>query len=139
MYRQLGADFHDSYRQFFQALLEAAGRPVLWHCSAGKDRTGFAAALTLRLLGVDDQIMMGDYLLSQDQVDINRRQMLTLGLMRGPRAARFVRRMHDVDQNWLETAFQTVDQTWGDFNQYVKKALGLRFSDINQLREYYLE
>ena len=139
MYRQLAADFQEAYRQFFQALLEAEGRPVLWHCSAGKDRTGFAAALLLRLLGVDDQIALSDYLLSQEHVDINQRQMLTLGLMRGPRAARFVRRMHDVDQSWLETAFQSINEHWGDFNQYVKEALGLSFGDINQLREYYLE
>lgn len=139
MYRQLAADFPDAYRQFFQALLDAAGRPVLWHCSAGKDRAGFAAALTLKLLGVDDQVVMQDYLLSREHTHFNRRQILTVGLMRGPRAARFVNRMNDVDQSWLKTAYQTVDQTWGDFNQYVKKALGLSFGDINQLREYYLE
>ena len=139
MYHQLCTVFHDTYRQFFQALLESVGKPVLWHCSAGKDRTGFAAALLLRLLGVDDQTVMQDYLLSQEYVEIRRRLILKIGLLRGPRAARFIRRLNDVDASWLETAFQSVDDTWGHFNQYAKEALGLSFGDINQLREYYLE
>lgn len=139
MYHQLAADYYVPYRQFFQALLDAAGRPVLWHCSAGKDRAGFAAALTLRLLGVNDEIVMQDYLLSREHTHFHRRQILTVGLMRGPRAARFVSRLNDVDQSWLKRAFLSVDDTWGDFNQYVKEALGLSFGDINKLREYYLE
>jgi protein-tyrosine phosphatase len=139
MYYQLGANFYDAYRQFFQALLDAKGKPVLWHCSAGKDRAGFAAALTLRLLGVDDKIVTQDYLLSREHTHFSRRQILTVGLLRGPRAARFISRLNDVDQIWLQTAFQSLDQTWGDFNQYVKEGLGLSFSDINQLRAYYLE
>jgi protein-tyrosine phosphatase len=52
------------YRQFFQELLGAAGRPVLFHCTADKDRTGFAAALTLHLLGVPKADILKDYLLS---------------------------------------------------------------------------
>ena len=82
---------------------------------------------------------MQDYLLSREHTYFRRRQILTVGLSRGPRAAGFISRLNDVDQSWLQRAFQSVDETWGDFNQYVKEALGLSFRDINKLREYYLE
>ena len=45
-YRQFALDFTAEYAHFLQAVLQAQGRPVLWHCTAGKDRAGFAAART---------------------------------------------------------------------------------------------
>jgi protein-tyrosine phosphatase len=56
------------YREFFSTLLAANGNPVLFHCSAGKDRTGVAAMLLLSALGVDDQTIINDYLLSEANV-----------------------------------------------------------------------
>ena len=40
------------YRRFMHEVLEANGQPILFHCTAGKDRTGFAAAILIRILGV---------------------------------------------------------------------------------------
>lgn len=52
------------YRRLFTALTDDAHRPALFHCSTGKDRTGWAAAALLMLLGVADDIVMEDFLLS---------------------------------------------------------------------------
>jgi protein-tyrosine phosphatase len=51
------------FRDVFQALLEGQG-PVLYHCSAGKDRTGVTTALVLSALGVPRETIVADYLLS---------------------------------------------------------------------------
>ena len=48
-----------------ETIAERGDRPVLFHCSAGKDRTGIVAALVLHLLGVDDEVIVADYALSQ--------------------------------------------------------------------------
>lgn len=61
--RELARDHHEEYRRLFEALLGAEGGFLL-HCSAGKDRTGFGAALILSALGVDEATIMEDYLLS---------------------------------------------------------------------------
>lgn len=62
----------DVYAHEFIAMFRAIGDgnlPVLIHCSAGKDRTGAASALLLDLLGVERDIIMGDYLLSSEMLD----------------------------------------------------------------------
>ena len=52
------------YRQFFDCLLEHKEGAVLWHCSAGKDRTGLGAAFLLAVLGAERQTIMEDYRLT---------------------------------------------------------------------------
>lgn len=61
MFLEIGAA---AYRTLFETLSEAEGR-VLFHCAAGKDRTGVAAALLLELAGVDDETIIEDYMLTE--------------------------------------------------------------------------
>ena len=53
------------YRAFIDLLLEGRERAILWHCTAGKDRAGFAAAIVLALLGVSMDRIFEDYLLQR--------------------------------------------------------------------------
>ena len=57
------------YNVFFETLLNSNGEPVLYHCSAGKDRTGVATALLLSVLGVPRETIIRDYLLSAQYVE----------------------------------------------------------------------
>ncbi|GIW13148.1 MAG: phosphatase [Tepidiforma sp.] len=61
MFLETGAS---AYRTLFETLAEAEGR-VLFHCAAGKDRTGVAAALLLDLAGVDDETIIADYVATE--------------------------------------------------------------------------
>ena len=64
MYRQLVTDPRaiEAYKQFFAELLEMeASDAFLWHCSAGKDRTGIAAALIMAALGCDEETIKAEY------------------------------------------------------------------------------
>ena len=63
--QRLATEFTPVYRRFLAELLAARGAPVLFHCTAGKDRTGFAAAIVLRLLGVPEESIVADYMRSQ--------------------------------------------------------------------------
>lgn len=63
--REIAANHLAEYRQLFECLLETEGAFLL-HCSAGKDRTGFGAALILAALGVDEATIMQDYLLTNE-------------------------------------------------------------------------
>jgi protein-tyrosine phosphatase len=139
MYRMLADDYSQQYQDFFHALLESDGSPILWHCSAGKDRAGFAAALLLKILGVPDDVILEDYLLSQGNVTPLGLRFLSIALMRGLKAARFARRMNEVDASWLMKAFDTIDDNWGNFELYRSEALKLTQRDINRLRTIYLE
>lgn len=67
-HRDLVTLHRDRYLAFFDALLAAEGRPVLFHCSNGKDRTGVATALLLMALGVDDKYIENNYMQSLELV-----------------------------------------------------------------------
>ena len=137
-YRQFAVEFLAEFRQVVHTVLQAKGKPVLWHCSAGKDRTGFAAAILLRLLGVSKEIVMEDYLLSNRHVDLRKGQMILLRLLKGQGAVDLVRPLLTVRADWLEASFQAVMDQWGTFEQYAAEGLDLSAGDIEQLKGYLL-
>ncbi len=137
---ELATRFTDEMRKFIAVLLSSNGRPGLFHCTAGKDRTGFAAAITLRMLGVPHQVVMEDYLLTNKYFyTAQRRNLLLLRLIKGKQIARVVSGMIQADSAYLSAAFQAIDQKHGSFDQYVHKELGLTAQDVEHLKNLYLE
>ncbi|MCY3601698.1 MAG: tyrosine-protein phosphatase [Chloroflexi bacterium] len=67
-YQQFLTEGGEAYRTLFEILATASG-PVLFHCAAGKDRTGVAAALLLDLAGVPDEHIIADYALSTSELE----------------------------------------------------------------------
>ena len=138
--RQFADEFTPQFRQFVDTVLEAEGAPVLWHCTAGKDRTGFAAAVLLRILGVPQDIIMQDYLASREPaLESRRKELLMLRLFEGKETADKIAVMLGVEQAWLKAAFEQIDTTWGSFDNYVAQGLLLSAADIQRLRENLLE
>lgn len=64
-YVQTVAIYADAYRQAFELLADPGNLPLLYHCAAGKDRTGIMTVLLLALLGVDRETIIADYELSE--------------------------------------------------------------------------
>jgi protein-tyrosine phosphatase len=56
----------DRFRPVFDLVMDPGNHPLLFHCTAGKDRTGFVAAVVLRLLGVDEDLIRADYVLTNE-------------------------------------------------------------------------
>lgn len=133
--QQFATEFTPQYRQFMREVIKADGAPVLWHCSAGKDRTGFAAAILLRILGVDQQTVMADYMASKAPSLASREStLLMLRVFKGAEAAEKLAVLMGVEEPWLQAAFDTIDQQWGGFDAYVSEGLGLNSADIERLR-----
>ncbi len=138
--REFAKTFTPQFSQFIQEVLKAKGQPIVWHCSAGKDRTGFAAAILLRILGVPDDVIMSDYMLSRDYAIAARQQELSLvRLLQGKEAADKIAILLGVEEAWLQAAFDTIDEQYGSFDNYVHQALGLDDTDITTLRNTLLE
>ena len=138
--RQLATAFTPQFKQFITEVLSAKGAPIVWHCSAGKDRTGFAAAILLRILGVSDELVMRDYLMSKEPALAARSYELSLlRLFSGAEAAEKMAVMMGVEAAWLQAAFDEIDQQWGSFDLYITNALQLTPSDIEQLKSTLLE
>ncbi|MFE6049623.1 tyrosine-protein phosphatase [Kitasatospora sp. NPDC056446] len=117
-------------RERFGALLRLLaapeGPPLLFHCSAGKDRTGWAAALVLTALGVDRGTVLADYLLTNERsasaVDRALGELGARGLMREPELLLPVFR---ADRDYLDAAFAEVEAGWGGFDAFWREGLGL--------------
>lgn len=132
----------DTYRGFvrnsthrfaalFVHLLES-NEPMVFHCTAGKDRTGFAAALILLGLGVSRDDVMRDYLLS------NERLMVEPASRQGL-APEIVSVLYRVQPDFLDAAFEAVEQDFGSIEAYLHEGLGLGLAERERLRELYLE
>lgn len=138
--RELATCFTAEMRKFIDVILSSNGRPVLFHCTAGKDRTGFAAAILLRILGVPQEVVMQDYLLTNKYFyGAHRWHLLLLRLWKGRQIAEVASGMMRADPSYLGAAFQTIDQNHGSFENYVHEALGLNTGDVDCLKTLYLE
>jgi protein-tyrosine phosphatase len=120
--------------------------PLVFHCAAGKDRTGVAAALILSLLGVSDQQIVEDYLLTQNEVanlldswlaagatDSNDYEDFQQRMMRLPREV--IQPVFEADQAYIETLLEYVNKTYSTFAGYAVEVLDFTEQDQALLRE----
>jgi protein-tyrosine phosphatase len=120
-----------SFRALFALLLEDRA-PLVIHCTAGKDRTGFACALILYSLGVPDDLIAEDYLLTNRfyRRDPNASSDL-------PEEVRQV--LASVQASFLAAGFEAISTDYGDLESYLSEALDLGARERATLRARYLE
>ncbi len=137
---ELATRFVPEFMRFFGELKSAEGRPVLFHCTAGKDRTGFAAAVILRLLGVPQETVMEDYLLSNEYfLGGYKWKLVLLRLMRGKHFVNGIKGFMIAHPSYLGAAFDAIDREHGSFENYVRDGLGLSEPDVEHFKMLYLE
>jgi len=119
------------FRALFAHLLEDRA-PLVIHCTAGKDRTGFACALILHTLGVSEDIISEDYLLTNQfyRRDPNHRSDL-------PDEIKQV--LSSVQASFLAAAFEAIDADYGDLESYLRDGLGLGNAERAHLEARYLQ
>lgn len=129
-----------AYGSFFRLLKHHGEGAVLWHCTAGKDRAGIAAALLLHILGAAREDIMKDYLASdaylQPEVEAVLRMLDNRGAPR--RVLKNVETFLRVKESYLLSAFEKINTKYGTMDKYLQKALGLSPFDRNFLRDRYL-
>ncbi|WP_160348400.1 tyrosine-protein phosphatase [Bordetella sp. 15P40C-2] len=113
-----------AYAAFFSSLLRDPGSPKLFHCTAGKDRTGWAAALLLSLLGVGFDDIVADYLASNDQL-ISGSQPLIQAFVAGGGEATVAENLLRVRREYLDIAFDALTRNHGTVENYFSQALGI--------------
>jgi protein-tyrosine phosphatase len=119
------------FRSLFGHLLEDRA-PLVIHCTAGKDRTGFACALILHTLGVSDDVIAEDYLLTNRYYrrDPNNGSEL-------PDDVKNV--LGTVQASFLGAAFEAIDADYGDLETYLRDGLGLGRPERASLEKRYLQ
>lgn len=138
--RRFVSHHHNVFADFFKLLLEDENIPLLFHCMGGKDRTGFAAAMILSALKVPEDVIMQDYLLTntltassteirkknlRDRLDRDISDDLLDAVMK-------------VQADYLQAGFETIHETYGSVEGFLKEGLGLGVSEMDELHRRYL-
>lgn len=130
-YHDFVTDNTPRFTQLFGHLLQD-GTPLVFHCTAGKDRTGFAAALVLASLGVSREDILQDYLLT------NQLYLPPLGVGEGalPEVRAAIQR---VQADYLQASLDVIERGYGGLENYLEKALGIGPSQKKTLIDKYLD
>ena len=131
-YRGFVHDNAPRFAELFRLLLDGSNAPLVFHCTAGKDRTGFAAALILLALGVPRGVVMQDYL-------------LTNSLYRRPEGMGshapedVIAVLWRVQEEFLDAALHRVDNDFGGLQAYLADVLGVDAAARRELERRYLQ
>lgn len=132
-----------AFSRFMRALVDDKNGAHLFHCSAGKDRTGMAAALILGALEVPRETIIADYMLTVDYYNSDKLMDIIEGHLRDAGVETW-------DRSWLKPyssvhadniiAFlDAINQCYGDVKNYLTSGLGLSSKDLAILQERYLQ
>ena len=144
-YRQMPEQYADQYAVLFRRLA-SSDAPVLFNCTAGKDRTGIAAALVLTSLGVARETVVEDYAMSEKVVDYGALLDAPAGatgsasfdaLRQLPRAV--VMPIFRSEPAYIEAALQQIETEYGSVEGYLTKRLGLTPADLTAIRARLLQ
>jgi protein-tyrosine phosphatase len=139
--RAFVSDFGDVYSEFLYDLGDPERLPMLFHCTAGKDRAGFAAALALLAAGVPRDTVMQDYLLtngfSAEHTESTLRILRLVSFFRT--APEDVRPLFEARREYLQTAFDTIDEKYGSTDAYLRQGLGADDALLARVRANLLE
>ena len=144
----------DNYKSFISAASSKVGfaeflrhcahmqdGAILFHCAAGKDRTGFGAAIVLKILGVSDEDIYDDYMKTlEERKEANVKiieKYRAMGLNENQLAA--LTMMYGVKPEYLSAAFDAMGEEYGSFENYIEHGLGISAEHVERIREFYLE
>jgi protein-tyrosine phosphatase len=119
---------------------DAGGDPVLFHCSAGKDRTGWLTAVLLEMLGVDRDVVVADYLATNDYSRATHLKIMEAMRARG--------RLVDPDRllpvfearhEYLMAAYAETERRYGGMDGYIRDGLGITGDEASAIRKTLLD
>ena len=139
--RAFATTFAYQYRAMFERISHPASLPALLHCTQGKDRTGFAAALVLLALGVPEGAVMDDYLLTNVYTasQIERTLLYLRWWFFSRQDAEVVRPLLQVRRDYLQAALDVIHEEYGGVDHYLSEMLGVDEPRREQLRALLLE
>ena len=141
---EINRDFAEAqtatYARMFQEILSVQDARFLVHCAAGKDRTGFAAAIVLMALGVSRDVVMRDYMLTGQffhpdrEMDRLRRKYQMLSM-----EAASILPMLEVHEDYLARALLAIEQSYPSTEVYLQEALWVLLNGLSYKRAIWIE
>jgi len=126
-----------AFHKLFTSLADENKTPALFHCTTGKDRTGWAAAAFLTLLGVPTETVMEDYLRSNDYILPLYKEVID-GYITGGGEPSIPQAIFGVKEEYLEASFDEMQTNYGTIENYFSEGLGIDANTQKALRDMYL-
>jgi protein-tyrosine phosphatase len=122
-----------AYRELLEGIASADG-PVLYHCATGKDRTGWATAVLFRLLGVPEDQVLEEYLLTNTELLPTLQPWMDQFAASGGDPQLLIPIL-GVQESYLAAATKQMEESFGSVEDYVTEGLGVSPETIEALRE----
>ncbi len=127
-----------AFRELFLSLGDKNQLPALFHCTTGKDRTGWAAAALLTLLGVPMETVKKDYLRSNEYILPMYENLINQFVAAGGSPS-IPEATLGVKEEYLNAAFDEMQTKYGSINNYFSEGLGITVDQQTALRNLYLK
>jgi protein-tyrosine phosphatase len=127
----------DAYTRFFEILLASEGKPVLWHCTQGKDRTGVAAMLLLTALGLEEDTILDEYMRTNDYMQTILDGYAAKG--KGPEEMALLKEIFWVFLENAKFYLDCIRVEYGSVSLFLELALNVGPKEIETLEGYYLD
>ena len=132
-----------AFSRFMRHIVDNADSASVFHCSAGKDRTGMAAALILSALDVPRETIIEDYMLTVEHYDSDKLIAIVEGHLRKANVESWDRDWLmpycSVHQDNIVAFLDAIEANYGDVKNYLISALGLSQADLDKMHHCYLE
>lgn len=131
----------NAYHNFIKHCIKNKDGGLLFHCSVGKDRAGFASFLLLKLLNVSTKDAINDYLLTNTFIENDVKQTV-IDLKKdisNPNLEQVYRNLYTVREEYILALLNQIDLTYKSFDNFVLEGLNLTSEDISNLKDIYLE
>ena len=125
------------FSKFIKDFIKSNGKKTLYHCTAGKDRTGFATAMVLSIIGVAKEIIIEEYLFSNYCIEktINLQLAKVCKILNiNEKDAFKILPVMKVDLEYINEAFQTIDDNYGNLENYIVSGLNISEQEREHLK-----
>lgn len=131
----------NAFAQTIHLLASKDNAPSFIHCKGGKDRTGFASLLILGLLGVSDDYIKYDYMLTKKAREKKNQAYYQkfLQMSNDIEVAQFMYSIFDTQEIFIQSALDEITKEFGSIGAYARYGLGITDEEVQQLRTMYLE
>lgn len=138
--------FSQTVQQHYAEVLDSLsslpeGRSILWHCSQGKDRCGWASAFVLAALGADKKLIMEDFALSNESYSALTHNLDSIGAARSINSEEIeaAHMMAGVSIKNFENTFDEIKKRYGSLDNYLTEALHCDACQRKQLQDRFLK
>lgn len=133
---------HQSMKQVFDIALKGDGKAMVWHCAGGKDRTGYVSAMFLAALGVPQETIVNEYLLTNEyRQDFDRQELADMSKVfnNDPQAIKGFSAIQQSRPEYILAGLKHIEQQYGSIDRYLEQEVGVTPQDIAKLKQLYTE